>query len=255
MVPPPGCALKIPALNSGSTAFAPLMKTCSLPQPRRVSSIVESGGTGELAVGLIPGLTRGILPVVLHQFFEDHPYLNIRIEEAFANFLTRRVLDGELDFAIVTRPPLDKGLRMELLAKVPVVLLSGPGLGLKTGQPVDLADLGPLKLVTPSRDHSLRSEIDLHIHSGAIPVARILEMDGFTGMLELARHGDWASLLPGPAFTHTSDRIGYCINPVVAPRMDFEYWLIERSGSATDRAGQLFLQSVRDEIARHTTPS
>jgi DNA-binding transcriptional LysR family regulator len=39
---------------------------------------------------------------VLHQFFEDHPYLNIRIEEAFANFLTRRVLDGELDFAIVT---------------------------------------------------------------------------------------------------------------------------------------------------------
>ena len=46
IVPAPGCALKIAALKSGSTALAPFINKQVSSHPAIVSSIVGTGGTG-----------------------------------------------------------------------------------------------------------------------------------------------------------------------------------------------------------------
>ncbi|WP_097142599.1 LysR substrate-binding domain-containing protein [Rhizobium subbaraonis] len=60
---------------------------------------------GALRVGSIPNGITGILPRILMACSEQHPDLVIDIAPARSLDLYSRVLDGQLDGAIIVRPP------------------------------------------------------------------------------------------------------------------------------------------------------
>ncbi|MDH3739263.1 MAG: LysR family transcriptional regulator, partial [Alphaproteobacteria bacterium] len=151
---------------------------------------------GALTVGLIPTVTKSVLPQVLPDYTERLPNVDIRIVESYTGTLTDWVISGELDFAIVTEPPNHDGLVLRALSAEPLALISGAKSGYTHLEPVRMPDLPAIKLVIPSQQHSLRGMLERQIRVGDISVERLLEMDGLFGALEFIRNSDWSGILP-----------------------------------------------------------
>ena len=70
------------------------------------------------------------------------------------------MIAGALDFAICNRPASQTELKLRLLHRNRVILVSGPTKKLTPWKPCRLAHMPDLKLVLPSSQHSLRRVLD-----------------------------------------------------------------------------------------------
>src|SRR3981081_4663047 len=64
----------------------------------------------DINVGVSPTLFKGVLPWMLPDYLSAHPYVDVRLAEAYSGTLTDWVISGEVEVAIVTKPPVHFGL-------------------------------------------------------------------------------------------------------------------------------------------------
>jgi LysR family transcriptional regulator, nitrogen assimilation regulatory protein len=187
------------------------------------------GDSGSLHIGLIPTVTKGALPHILPDFTTDLPNVQIRVVEAFSGTLTDWVVDGQLDFAVVTRPASQTGLEMRVLSTEQLALVSGPRSSFEHLRPVKLHELPPIKLVMPSPQHSLRSMLEQYIQLGNISVENLIEMDGLFGELDFIRNSDWSAILPISTVIADLGKGELVVNPIVEPLTTFEFFLVHQT--------------------------
>lgn len=193
---------------------------------------------GALTVGLIPTVTKSVLPQVLPDYTERLPNVDIRVVEAFSGTLTDWVVSGELDFAIVTEPPSHEGLALRALSAEPLALVSGAKSGFSHLAPVRLPELSPIKLVMPSQQHSLRGMLERHIRVGSIAVERSIEIDGLFGALEFVCQSDWSAILPVTTVIGDMASGKFVVNPIVEPATMIEYYVIHQTQRPLVRASR-----------------
>ena len=209
---------------------------------------------GALTVGLIPTITKSVLPKVLPDYTERLPSVDIRVVEAYTGTLTDWVVSGELDFAIVTEPPDEEGLVLRALSAEPLALVSGAKSGFTHLTPVRLPnDMPPIKLVIPSPQHSLRGVIERHIRVGDIEVERLLEMDGLFGAMEFLHKSDWSSILPVSTVVDDMTSGKFVVNPIVEPVMMIEYYLIHQAQRPLDRASRELVDGLETALKQSAT--
>src|SRR5487761_1499484 len=75
----------------------------------------------EINVGLPPTLLKGVLPRMLPDYLVSHPYVDVRLAEAYSGTLTDWVISGEVQVAIVTNPPLLWGVETTLFYRALLV--------------------------------------------------------------------------------------------------------------------------------------
>jgi LysR family transcriptional regulator, nitrogen assimilation regulatory protein len=185
--------------------------------------------SGALAAGIIPTISKGVLPKVLPDYTNGYPNVDIRIAEAYSGTLTGWVLDGDLDFALVTEPPHDPSLAQKIVSSEPLVLVSGRASRLVPGEPVNLREIAPIKLLFPSQRHSLRTIIERHVATGDIAVDRIIEIDGLYATLQFLRHSDWSSIIPVTTLAEDIDDPRLTVSPIVTPVTRLDYYLIHQT--------------------------
>jgi LysR family nitrogen assimilation transcriptional regulator len=207
-----------------------------------------SGASGSLNIGLIPTVTKGALPRILPEFTTDMPNVSVRVVEAFSGTLTDWVVDGRLDFAIVTRPASQTGLEMRVLSTEQLALVSGPGSGLKHLEPVALGALPPIKLVMPSPLHSLRDMIEQYIQLGNIAVENLIEIDGLIGELEFIRNSDWTGILPVTTVIDDLNSGSLVVNPITVPATAFEFFLVHQTRHPLSRSAHDFVDRLETAL-------
>ncbi len=205
---------------------------------------------GAVSVGLIPTVTKSVLPHVLPDYTERLPNVDIRVVEAFSGTLTDWVVSGELDFAIVTEPPGHDGLALRALSAEPLVLVSGAKSGFTHLAPVSLPELAPIKLVLPSQQHSLRGMLERYIRVGNIAVERLLEIDGLFGALEFVHQSDWSAILPVTTIAGDLASGKFVVNPIVAPATMIEYYLIHQTQRPLVRASRELVARLEAALQR-----
>jgi DNA-binding transcriptional LysR family regulator len=218
---------------------------------------------GALTVGLIPTVTKSVLPQVLPDYTERLPNVDIRVVEAFSGTLTDWVVSGELDFAIINEPPSHEGLQLRRLSAEPLVVVSGAKSGFTHLAPVSLPELPPIKLVMPSQQHSLRGMLERYIRVGNIAVERLLEIDGLFGALEFVHQSDWSAILPVTTVAGELASGRFVVNPIVEPATMIEYYLIHQtqrplmraSTELVDRLEAALQQSAADWMDRQKKAS
>jgi DNA-binding transcriptional LysR family regulator len=208
---------------------------------------------GALTVGLIPTVTKSVLPQVLPDYTERLPNVDIRVVEAFSGTLTDWVVSGELDFAIVTKPPRHEGLSLRALSAEPMALVSGAKSELSHLTPVSLPKLPPIKLVLPSQQHSLRGMIEDYIRVGSIAIERLLEIDGLYGALEFVHKSDWSAILPVTTVIGDIASSKFVINPIVEPATKVEYYLIHQTQRPLLHASRKLVGQLEDALKRSAT--
>lgn len=210
-----------------------------------------SGGfDGALVVGLMPTMTRCMLAPVLAAFVEAHPNMLLRIVEGYSAPLTQQVRAGELDFAIVPAFAGLPGLKSRLFLRTPEVLVAGRTARSAQGNPVQLKQLGPLRLILPSKANTRRQQIETYCGSHGIEIARLIEMDAMLGTLDFVAHSQWRTILPGIMMA-IDDPAGRLItNPIADPPLMLDLVLIEPSRRPMSPAAKVFLNLLQDEAHR-----
>jgi LysR family nitrogen assimilation transcriptional regulator len=203
--------------------------------------------TGEVRVGIMPTFARAILSPVLARFSDDNPHVDVKVTEGYSALLTRMVLMGELDFAIVPDGDIPKGLRCTFLDTDLELLVSHNPVEGVSGN-VDLSAIPPLRLVLPGPGNARRAKIDQRLRNVPEAVHRILEMDSMMTTLGIVRRGDWSSILPGCLCLPDMDDPEIHLYPIVRPLMTVDYLMIEPATQAQSAAVRLFAERLTAEI-------
>ncbi len=208
--------------------------------------------TGLVRFGLIPSLTRSVLTPALEQYKSGFPKVELSLLEEYSGALLRRVLDGELDFAIVPSGDMPTGLTARFVGRDREMIVARPG-ALPDHAHLGSAPLSVLsgaRLIVPSKSNIRRSRIDTLLSAHGVHCAEIMEMDGMLGTLEMVGKTDWMAILPS-AICH-ADKDGQMrkLNLLSDPPMNFDYVLVQKTESPLPRAAQLLADALTTHVNR-----
>ena len=207
-----------------------------------------NGIAGEIAVGLTPTMTRSILAPALARFIDTHPNVNVRIVDAYSDFVMQQVRGGELAFAIVPAGLGAPGVNTKQFAATREFFVSRGNSGLQHLAPVNLADLRPQKMIVPSVSHARRSALEHYFALTGVNIERRLELDTMLGTLDLVAKSDWVTLLPATVVLEELEQRRFTVNPLV-PSLTLELILVEPSQRDLEPAASAFLEMLRSETA------
>lgn len=204
--------------------------------------------TGHVTVGLMPTFTRAVLGPALLRFAEDFPNVKITVREAYSGELSRQVLAGELDFAVVPAFESDERLRANLMGTDSEHLVASNKRTITGNETVTLSDLPPLDLVLPSPENVRRRKIDQYLATNAIKTGRIMELDSMFTTLDLVANSNWATILPGIICLPDKNRKQRQVLPIASPSLEVEYLRIEPASVPLSDTGQAFYGFLMDEL-------
>jgi DNA-binding transcriptional LysR family regulator len=207
------------------------------------------GLDGEIAIGLMPTMTRCVLAPALVRFQEMHPNVVVRVVEAYSAALTRQAVAGELDFAIVPVAPMTIGLSMRPFARTAELLVSAPSRP-GHGKPVRLASLGPLRVVTPAAQNARRQTLLTYFAANDVQIAAVLELDTMFATLDLVARTDWVAVLPGVMMARDRDGVRFSVSPLAMPVLLLDLVVIQSSGRSMAPAAAAFLEVLQAETTR-----
>jgi DNA-binding transcriptional LysR family regulator len=206
---------------------------------------------GLVRFGMIPSLTRSVLIPALDQFKADCPDVELSLLEEYSYSLMRRVLDAELDFALVPSTDLPSGLTGTFVGQDREMLVSNSNTQSDYGhlEQAPLSSLAGAKLIVPSGLNVRRKQIDMLLNTHGIHLADLLEIDGMLATLEMVGATDWVAILPSALCHPDKNGIIRRLNPIKDPPLSFDYILVEKAEAAPPRAAQLLADCLTQHIA------
>lgn len=211
----------------------------------------QEGIQGEIKVGLTPVMTRAVLAPAYARFIKENPNVTISIIDSYFGDLTDRVRSGELTFAIVPSAVGTKGLRTNLFAKSPEMLVSASKSPHKHCCSLRLSDIGPLDLAIPGPTNARRKMIESYLTSNGVVVRKFAELDSMLGCLDLISKGEWSAFLPLMMFKSSDfeDSV-YTINLIDEPQLNLEMYLVQPARKILDEAATAFIRCLKEEFDR-----
>jgi LysR family nitrogen assimilation transcriptional regulator len=231
---------------------ADVLKTVSVAK-QRMLDMAGNVATG-INVGVSPTLFKGVLPHMLPEYLGAHPYVDVRLAEAYSGTLTDWVVSGEVQVAIVTKPPVHLGLETTHFFRDRLVLVTrASGTTQKGRRPRrrSASELQKLKLILPSPRHSLRQVIEAAaVRLGTAEAGRIVEIDGMLGTLELVRNSDWATIVASIAVMDEVKQGRLIAEPIYGPELWLDFYLIRTKDLPLSRACRDFLHCLKETVVR-----
>ena len=211
-------------------------------------SALSGAVTGHVTVGLMPTFTRAVLGPTLIHFAKEYPNVKITVREAYSSELSRQILAGELDFAVVPAFDADERLRASLMGTDQEYLVVSSKSDIAPDGPVRLADLPPLNFVLPSPENARRRKIDQYLSTNGIETGRMLELDSMFTTLDLVERSEWATILPGILCLPDLKGGRRRVIPITGPGLTVDYLRIEPVSVPLSDAGQAFYGFLMDEL-------
>ncbi len=176
----------------------PVVRNLSLAHEHmaRLSGVVS----GRVTMGMLASLATSLIPGMLTGFADDYPEIEVAVVDGYSSTFIDLVNEGQLDFAVINRPSRKLGLIVDPLVEEQMVLVTGAAddEGEDEGA-VSIKRLTDYKLVLPTRQHGLRTELERHLANRNVTLEPRLELDAIEGIVELVAGSDWATILPSLA--------------------------------------------------------
>jgi len=155
---------------------------------------------GVVRVGMIGTTGRWLVPRLYALLRERHPRVQMTVADGTSANLEPRVLNGQLDLAVVSLPIIGDELMAtplfeeDLMLVVPIdhPYASAPC-------PLPLAALAELALVLPLPNTALRDEIDGAMRRAGVTLRPAMELDGIRMIASLTFDGFGPAILPATA--------------------------------------------------------
>ena len=149
---------------------------------------------GELRVGAIASVQTGLLPQVLPRFRQQAPAVELKLVPGVSLDLLSRVDAGELDLALLIKPPfeLPKELQQLPLAREPFVLIAPESVA--GDEPLQLLASQPF--VRYDRSSFGGRQVERFLREQRLQVSEALELDELEAIVRMVEAGLGVSLIP-----------------------------------------------------------
>jgi len=160
---------------------------------------------GEVRIGCIGTTGRWMASPLLGRLAERHPSLLPVLVDATTTSLTPRVLDGDLDMAIVNTPVVEAGLESEPLFDEERIIVAPADHPLADRGTINVADLAEHPVMLTPRGTTFRDAIDQELAAAGVRLTAAAEVDGLRLLASLAYQGYAPALLPASAVSGYPD--------------------------------------------------
>jgi len=160
---------------------------------------------GEVRIGCIGTTGRWMASPLLGRLAERHPALRPVLVDATTTSLTPRVLDGDLDMAIVNTPVVEASLESEPLFDEERIIVAPADHPLADRGTIDVADLAEHPVMLTPRGTTFRDAIDQELAAAGVRLTAAAEVDGLRLLASLAYQGYAPALLPASAVSGYPD--------------------------------------------------
>jgi len=214
-----------------------------------INSIEDYKGnfSGEIKIGLIPAISRGILAPSFAEFTENYPNIKLTIIEGFSHILPNQVRSGELDFAISVSTIETPGLLSTYFSTLKCYLILGKKLEHYDHRALNEEGLGNINLILARPPNSVRLEIDKYLARNKLRVGTILEIDSVQATLEIVSRTNWATILPGPFSKHILNSGEFIFHPIEGNDLIITTALLERPYESLSKKSRIFIDILKKE--------
>ena len=157
----------------------------------------EVSGTARL--GCIGTSARWLVPLVLEDVTAAHPKLHVIVVDATSNSLLPRLLNDELDLAVVNLPVASPEVSTQPLFDEDRILIAPDGHPLASRERISFADLGQYELLLEPSGTAFRDALDREAAAEGIELRPRAEVDGLRLITTLAFQGFGAAIVPSTA--------------------------------------------------------
>jgi len=166
-----------------------------LAQARDFKSLAATDHpSGELRLGAFQSALTGLLPDILKSIGKKYPQIEVHIMRGTHEQLYGKVIEGELDAAIIVLPPfaIPKGFDWRLLREEPLTVLASSSVASRDAHAI-LASEPFIRLTRNSWTGRL---VDLYLRKAGIEPLERIEIGGVEAITVMVDRGLGVSLLP-----------------------------------------------------------
>jgi DNA-binding transcriptional LysR family regulator len=162
-----------------------------------------------LAIGELRGLSRGtlrlganettclyLLPEVLSAFTQAYPQVQVDIQRAITRSITERVVEGKLDFGIVTLPVKNARLEAITIHRDEMALIVGPAHALASRRSVKMAELQDQPFILHKIGTTTRERLAKHFNDGGVKMKVTMELASIETIKRFVSIGMGISIVP-----------------------------------------------------------
>jgi DNA-binding transcriptional LysR family regulator len=162
-----------------------------------------------LAIGELRGLSRGtlrlganettclyLLPEVLSAFTRAYPQVQVDIHRAITRSITERVIEGKLDFGIVTLPVRNSRLESLTIHRDEMALIVGPAHALASRRSVKMSDLEAEPFILHKIGTTTRERLVKHFNEGGVKIKVTMELASIETIKRFVSIGMGISIVP-----------------------------------------------------------
>jgi DNA-binding transcriptional LysR family regulator len=151
---------------------------------------------GHVAIGLSPTVADVISVPFVTAFRARYPGVMVQLVSAYSGYLLDSLYRGEVDLAVLYDPKAARSLRSQPLMIENLFLIGPPDTERSDADPVPFAEMARLPLLLPSTRHGLRNILERFAQEAGVSLNVTVEMDSYTAMKDLVRHGYGCTVLP-----------------------------------------------------------
>lgn len=170
----------------------------SLEQARHNARAAAAGESGNLSIGFTMCAAYSVIPRYAKAFKAAWPSVNLHLREVVSNDLTERVLNGQIDAAIMFPNPQDRGLASRVVVTEPLCVALSRHHPLARSRRIAIARLAgePFVLAAEEVAPALRANILAHCRAGGFEPDVRFEVQLQQTILSLVDEGVGVALVP-----------------------------------------------------------
>ena len=154
---------------------------------------------GEVRIGCIGTTGHWMAAPLLRRLAERHPALHPVLVDATTTSLTPRVMNGDLDMAIVNTPVVEAGIDSEPLFDEERIIVVPRGHPLAGQGTIGIEQLAEHPVMLTPRGTTFRDALDQELATSGVRLTAAAEVDGLRLLASLAYQGYAPALLPASA--------------------------------------------------------
>lgn len=204
---------------------------------------------GRTRVGCTPSIAMSLLPAALKDFRKGHARIEVQIFDEASEVLERRLLAGEIDFAVGPALQHPSGIEFRHLVSDPFMAICPLGHPLESAGSVGLAELAEHALIMMRPGLNMREEIDHAFAEQGRELKPVIEVFHHYTIMGLVEAGLGLGVLPRMTVWNLQRRRLKALK-IVSPEIVREFGVSVRRAEALSAASTLFMESLRRTVVR-----
>lgn len=154
---------------------------------------------GRVTIGAVTTVGLGLLPPILTEFARHYPAVRVLVKAGRTGETLERVLQGEIDVAIMTNPVAHPRLKSIPLCKDPVVLVCSPERGDSLPSPLPLERLSEIEMISFQAPSRFRTFVESVLEQHGIYPNVTMEFDSHEAVKLMVEMGFGVAMVPQSA--------------------------------------------------------